>query len=171
MTFERQFYSLLDKFAGVRVDASSVTNDVAEAAAYRAIPAIQEMNTEFSALDTKASALVSHLSLMIAAISILHSSVAAVWLKIIFLLEIIFYVCTLIIVIRVIYYIYYSEIGGNESASTDDRRGINLMIELKKRMIYYRLAHNLTNVGTLMLIASLILTVLFSGAAITPTGR
>jgi hypothetical protein len=145
MSFKQQFYLFMDKIAGARVDPSIVCKAVKEADAYRATPAIQEMNTEFSALDTKASALVSHLSLMIAAISILHSSVTAYWLKILFLLEIIFYVFTLIIVIRVIYYIYYSEIVGNNVSN--ETRSFNLMAELMKRMIYYRLAHRLTNSG------------------------
>ena len=169
MNFERRFYHLLDKIARVQVDAVSIAKDIPDAAAYRETPAIQEMNTEFIALDTKAAALVSHLSLMIAAIFILHSSVSQNVLKTLFLLEIIFYVCTLIIVIKVIYYVFYSEVSEKSKDFSETER--NLMIELKKRMIYYRIAHKLTNVGTLVLIVSLLLTVLFSGSVATPLGK
>lgn len=132
--------------------------DVEEAEAYHQTPAIQEMNIEFSSLDTKASALIAHLSLMIAAISILHGSIVQRWLKVVFVLEIVFYICTLIFVIRVIYYSYYVDIM---HYFPKERQATSLMMELKKRMIYYRLAHKLTNFGTVALLVSLLLTILF----------
>jgi hypothetical protein len=81
-----------------RADDKSIEKDRAEAAAYRAIPETQEMNTEFIALDTKGSALIAHLSLMVAAIAILHQSVKSPGLRLLFLAEIIFYVLTLIVI-------------------------------------------------------------------------
>jgi hypothetical protein len=155
-----KLYSVFDKIVCSSVNDKTVKRDLAEANAYRDIPAIQEMNTEFIALDTKASALIAHLSLMVAAIAILHATVRASWLKLIFLLEIIFYVLTLMVVIRVIYYAYYAEIVRDRDNPTPEQRAVGLMKELKKRMVYYRLAHSLTNVGTAVLVLSLMITFL-----------
>jgi hypothetical protein len=71
----------IDKIVCWSISDKSIEHDLSEAAAYRSIPAIQEMNTEFIALDIKGSALIAHLSLMVAAISILHATVRASWLK------------------------------------------------------------------------------------------
>jgi hypothetical protein len=154
----RAFYALADKLFCRSITDDELRRDIDEAAAYRGIPAIQEMDVEFIALDTKAAALISHLSLMIAAISILHASVSVIWLKSLYLLEIVFYVCTLAIVIRVIYYSYYSEIIRKYVSPTSEKRTVELMREAKKRMIYYRWAHNWTNLGTLVLVITVILT-------------
>jgi phage terminase small subunit len=158
--WEEKFYKILDAITRVRVDPQSITKDLEEAAAYRVTPAIQEMNTEFIALDTKASALVSHLSLMIAAISILHATTPSMWLKRIFIFEIVYYLFTLVLVIRVIYYSYYDEIIERTVKTTTNTREVGLMIELRKRMEYFRMAHMLTNLGTVILILSLFLAVL-----------
>ena len=157
------FFSLLDRVIAADVSRATVALDVSEAGAYNASPAIQEMNTEFTALDTKASALVSHLSIMIAAVSILHASAGGIWLKRVFLAEIIFYAVTLLIILRVVYYSYYSEISLDSSGVSDGggERTFVLMCELKKRMIYYRLGHNLAYSGTFLLLLSLFAALLF----------
>ena len=46
----RWFYARLDNIVCPSVDERSIETDLAEAAAYRSTPAIQEMNTEFIAL-------------------------------------------------------------------------------------------------------------------------
>jgi len=137
-------YSVMDSCFCRGVTDPVVQQNFNDAAKYHKLDAVQEMQIEFNALDSKAGVLIGHLSLMVATVAILHASSTYTLFRVIFGAELIFYLFTLIIVIRVIHYMFYEEVH--------PKGEFELMRELTKRGIYFRLAHVLTNLGTIALI-------------------
>lgn len=156
MWIKSLIYEHLDKWIAGRINQKQINHERDEARTYRGIKPIQEMNTEFVALDTKSSALIAHLSLIIAAISVLHSTITIPWLKMVFIVEIIYYICTLTLLLRVVYYQLYGDIVPVDNQVTNEQRSDYSMRELLTRGIYYQRAHLMTNIGTVVLVLSLI---------------
>jgi hypothetical protein len=145
----KEIYRKMDGWLCRTVDEKLVSENLKKAEDHHRSSTIQDMLTAFDALDAKAVALIGHLSLMVAAIAILHATAALNLFRFLFSIELIYYLLTLLIVIRVINYITYEELHGAKHEA-------EMMRELTKRGIYINIAQALTNVGTILLIVTLI---------------
>jgi len=156
MKLRRHIYRYTDQLLCDSVTAADVQLGINEAEVYDQDAAIRQINLEYNFLNSKAASLLQHISLMITALSIIYAVITFPIIKAIIIIKIIMYLTVVLAILRVIYYVDFREI-------VPEKRRFILMEELKKRVVYFRLAHLATSVLTVLLVI-LLLVIEFMGA-------
>lgn len=147
-------FSITDKVLCKDLSDAEINTAIADAAEFNKDDVIKQLQIVFSLMDGKISSIMTHLSLMVAALAFLYGSVHNIFVQDIMLLKLIYYVIALFFAVRVIFYMDYKDFEQHN-------RQFIMMREAKVRLRYFRIAHFMTSLGTLLFVPLICLVIIF----------